>query len=84
MAYGLIYNTDNVPTFSIPIAPNLPYDLLLPLFDAQVLDEKAYSKLFEASVGFSLGEGALKAREERHKALTVIKPAPAAGGSSSK
>jgi len=38
MAYELIYEDkdSNVPTFTIPVAPNLPYELLLPLFDAQV------------------------------------------------
>jgi len=86
MAYELIYEDSangRAPTFSIPLAPNLPYELLLPLFDAQVLDETAYNRLFEASVGFSLGEHALKAREDRHKALTVVKTA-ASGGAAKK
>lgn len=79
MAYILIYNnkpSDKIPQFHIPVAPNLPYEMLLPLFDAQVLDDVAYSRLFEASTGFPLGERAIIARQDRHKALTVL-PTPA-------
>ena len=71
MSYTLIYNKENIPSFTIPLAPNLPYDLLLPLFDSQVLDEQAYNRIFEACIGFPLGEKALSAREDRHKALHV-------------
>lgn len=79
MSYGLIYeNNDDggdrrdrkMPAFSIPLAPNLPYELLLPLFESQVLDDKAYSHLFEASTGFPLGQRAIAARDERHRATT--------------
>jgi len=99
MAYTLIYNQKSsssddgaeaskrkIPSFYIPLAPNLPYDLLLPLFDAQVLDDLAYSRIFEASTGFPLGERAIKAREDRHKALTVLPPPPllATAGNASK
>lgn len=75
MTYGLIYAGDqerSMPTFSIPLAPNLPYELLLPLFESQVLDDKAYSHLFEASTGFPLGQRAVAARDERHKATTIM------------
>ena len=77
MTYSLIYNSDpeakrQIPTFTIPLAPNIPFDLLLPLFEAQVLDDRAYSYLFESSTGFPLGERAIAAREDRHKALTVM------------
>ena len=71
MTYALIYNKDNIPAFTLPLAPNLPYDLLLPLFDSQVLDEQAYSRIFEACIGFPLGERALAARDDRHKALNI-------------
>ena len=78
MAYMLVYNksVEKIPSFHIPTAPNLPYELLLPLFDAQILDDMAYSRIFEASTGFPLGEKALKAREDRHKAATVLPPPP--------
>lgn len=77
-AYTLIYSEPSaelprpIPSFSIPLAPNIPYELLLPLFDAQVLDDKAYSYLFEACTGFPLGERAIAARDERHKAVNVM------------
>ena len=71
MTYQQIYHSDNPPMFTIPLAPNLPYDLLLPLFDAQVLDEPAYSRIFEACIGFPLGERALSARDDRHKAQNI-------------
>jgi hypothetical protein len=77
-AYTLIYSEPasekprSIPTFSIPLAPNIPYELLLPLFDAQVLDDKAYSYLFEVSTGFPLGERAIAARDERHKAANIM------------
>ncbi len=98
MAYTIIYNNKSqedeedghnttkrkIPSFHIPLAPNLPYDLLLPLFDAQVLDDLAYSRIFEASTGFPLGERALKAREDRHKALTILPPPPVTSTASNK
>jgi hypothetical protein len=86
MAYVRIYHekpSDKIPIFHIPVAPNLPYELLLPLFDAQILDDLAYSRIFEASTGFPLGERALKAREERHKAVTTLAPSSGEAGSSS-
>lgn len=70
--YTLIYDQRVIPTFTIPLAPNIPYELLLPLFDAQVLDDRAYSYLFETCTGFPLGERALAARDERHKAAHVM------------
>ena len=75
--YALIYSSQGdtqrqVPSFTIPLAPNLPYEMLLPLFDAQVLDDRAYSYLFETCTGFPLGEKALSAREERHKAVNIM------------
>ena len=85
MAYMLVYDkpAEKIPSFHIPCAPNLPYELLLPLFDAQILDDLAYSRIFEASTGFPVGERALKARDERHKAATVLPPPPAPALSSS-
>ena len=72
MVHGLLYpSAEKVPTFHIPTAPNLPYEMLLPLFDAQVLDEAAYNRIFEACIGFPLGEGAFKARTDRHLAQNV-------------
>lgn len=81
MAYMLIYDRQNapmekIPSFYIPTAPNLPYNMLLPLFDAQVLDDLAYSRIFEACTGFPLGERAVKAREDRHKAETTLPSTP--------
>ncbi len=70
--YTLIYDQRVIPTFTIPMAPNIPFEMLLPLFDAQVLEDKAYSYLFETCTGFPLGEKALAAREERHKATNVM------------
>jgi hypothetical protein len=37
-----------------------------------VLDDRAYSYLFETCTGFPLGEKALSAREERHKAVNIM------------
>ena len=72
-SYTLIYpGTTTTPTFTIPLAPNIPYEMLLPLFEAQVLDDRAYSYLFETCTGFPLGERAIAAREERHKAVNVM------------
>jgi hypothetical protein len=87
MAYMLIYSdkaSDKIPSFYIPTAPNLPYDMLLPLFDAQLLDDMAYSRIFEACTGFPMGERALKAREDRHKAVTVVPPPPSSSSSTDK
>lgn len=74
-SYALIYSADpstKIPTFVIPLAPNIPYEMLLPLFDAQVLDDRAYSQLFETCTGFPLGERAIAIREERHKAVNIM------------
>jgi hypothetical protein len=70
--YGLIYDKQKNPTFLIPIAPNMPYEMLLPLFDAQVLDDIAYSHIFRACTGYPLGNRALSAREDRHNAQNVM------------
>ena len=79
--YARVYaKAEKQPSFHIPIAPILPYEHLLPLFDAKVLDDGAYSLIFEASTGYALGTHALAAREDRHKAATVL-PKPAAPGS---
>ena len=77
MTYGLIYRSDNVPTFMIPMGPNLPYEMLLPLFDAKLLSNQAYNLILEASLGFPMGDEALEARHQRHEAAHV-KPDKAA------
>jgi hypothetical protein len=79
--YARVYaKAEKQPTFLIPIAPVLPHEHLLPLFDAKVLDDNTFSLIFEASTGFPLGAQALAAREDRHKASTAL-PKPAAPGS---
>ena len=74
LVYMLIYSqegsgTRRGPNISIPVAPVLPYELLQPMFDAKLLDDQAYSYIFEASLGFPVSKDAYKSREERHQAL---------------
>jgi hypothetical protein len=64
-AYGSIYLDHKQPAFHVPTAFNLPYELLTPLFDAELLDDSAYSRILEASIGFPLGENARVARKAR-------------------
>ena len=73
LAYSIIYadSLSVFPTFTLPVVPIVPYDTLVPLFDAQLLDDSAYSRIFEASTGFPLGSTASQARNERHQALHI-------------
>ena len=74
--YTLIYEGGaeprQIPIFTIPLAPNIPFELLLPIFDSQVLDDRACSYIFESCTGFPLGEKAVAARDDRHKALHIM------------
>ena len=57
----------------MPSAPTLPIEQLLPLFDAQLIDDAAYSHILEVSLGFPMDRaGALKARTDRHRAANVL------------
>ena len=80
--YGAVWDKDGgrgdninrrMPTFIIPAAPTLPLEQLLPLFDAQLLDDDSYSHLMEVSLGFPMNkERAIGARQDRHRAANVL------------
>jgi len=77
--YAHVYpSAETRPAFHIPVVLNVPYEHLVPLFDAQLLAPTAYSHIVEACTGFPLGPQALAAREDRHKAATVLPKAPSA------
>lgn len=80
--YGAVYDVAHgrgdgthrrMPTFTIPAAPTLPMEQLLPLFDAQLLDDSSYSHILEVALGFPMNRGtANAARKDRHNAANIL------------
>ena len=64
--YGI--NHARPPTFKLPLVPTIPFEQLMVAYTAQLVDDKSFSRILEATWGVPLSQDASSIRAKQQKA----------------
>ena len=68
--YGI--NHGHAPVFKLPLVPTIPFEQLMIAHEAQLVDDKCFSRMLEATWGVGLSKDADGVRAQKQKAEFVL------------